>query len=272
MAAISESDLTTCAELVRRGDPERFMAAMAAPVAARSVLFALYAFNIEVARAPWASPEPMVAEMRLQWWRNLAEDIASGRPVAGHPVASALAAVVTPEMAGELDGFVAARRWDIYRDPFADEAEFDRYIDHTAGTLMWLAARSLGAAPCEEACEEACEAAREVVGDLAHASGVANMLRAVPELVARGRAPLPDASDDGIRALAGRALERLARARRRRRAVARAAAPALLAGWQAGPVLRQAWRAPARVGEGRLGQSEAGKRLSLMVRAATGRW
>ncbi len=260
MAPVSDSDLTACAELVRRGDPERFMAAMAAPVAARGVLFALYAFNIEVARAPWASPEPMIAEMRLQWWRNLAGDIAEGRPVAGHPVASALAAVLTPDLAARLDGLVAARRRDIYRDPFADMAEFDRYIADTAGTLMAVAAHALGGA------------APDVVGDFAWASGVANMLRAVPELRARGRTPLPDASDGGIRALADRALGRLARARRNRRAVSDAAAPALLAGWQAGPVLHQARRNPARVTQGRLGQSEAGKRLSLMARAATGLW
>ena len=42
-----------CAALVARGDPDRFLSAMAAPVAARAVLFPLYAFNLEVAKAPW---------------------------------------------------------------------------------------------------------------------------------------------------------------------------------------------------------------------------
>ena len=35
---------------------------MAAPVAARRVLFPLYAFNVEVARAPWVTQEAMIAE------------------------------------------------------------------------------------------------------------------------------------------------------------------------------------------------------------------
>ncbi|MEQ8366967.1 MAG: phytoene synthase, partial [Roseicyclus sp.] len=60
--------LQACAELVARGDPDRFRATMAAPVDARRVLFPLYAFNIEVSRAPWVTAEPMIAEMRLQFW------------------------------------------------------------------------------------------------------------------------------------------------------------------------------------------------------------
>lgn len=68
--------IAACAALVARGDPDRFAAIMAAPPAARARLFPLYAFNLEVARAPWVTKEPMIAEMRLQWWRDvLAEPI-----------------------------------------------------------------------------------------------------------------------------------------------------------------------------------------------------
>ena len=55
MSAGFDPDLTACAELVARADPSRFRATMAAPVAARRVLFPIYAFNTEVARAPWVT-------------------------------------------------------------------------------------------------------------------------------------------------------------------------------------------------------------------------
>jgi phytoene synthase len=42
--------LNACAALVERSDPDRFRATMAAPVAARRVLFPIYAFNVEVTR------------------------------------------------------------------------------------------------------------------------------------------------------------------------------------------------------------------------------
>jgi phytoene/squalene synthetase len=70
--------LEACADLLRRGDPDRFLAAMAAPPAARRVLLPLYAFNLEVARAPQVTAEPMIAEMRLQWWRDALAEIAAG--------------------------------------------------------------------------------------------------------------------------------------------------------------------------------------------------
>ena len=79
-----------CAALVERGDPDRFAATMAAPVAARAQLWPLYAFNLEVARAPWVTKEPMIAEMRLQWWRDV---VAEPTPRA-HDVAGPLQALI----------------------------------------------------------------------------------------------------------------------------------------------------------------------------------
>ena len=73
-----DADLNACAAMVERADPWRFRAAMAAPVETRKLLFPLYAFNVEVARAPWVTQETMIAEMRLQWWRDALEEVAKG--------------------------------------------------------------------------------------------------------------------------------------------------------------------------------------------------
>ena len=58
--------VAACAALVARGDPDRFLAVMAAPVAVRARLFPLYAWNLEVARAPWVTAEPLIAELRRE--------------------------------------------------------------------------------------------------------------------------------------------------------------------------------------------------------------
>lgn len=253
-------DLSACAALVQKADPDRFMAAMAAPVAARRVLFPLYAMNVEVARAPWVTEEPMIAEMRLQWWRDVVGEIAAGTPVRRHEVVTPLAEILPGELAAQLDEMVAVRRWDIYKDSFEDRDHFERYINHSAGTLMWVAASCLGSV------EES------VVRDFAYAAGVASWVRAIPALEAHKRVPLLDGTSDGIRALANDGLMRLARARANRGAISKAAAAALLPGWQTGAILRQVVRDPIRVANGSLGQSEARKRLGLMVQAATGRW
>lgn len=254
--------VAACADLVRRADPDRFAAAMAAPVAAREVLFPLYAFNVEIARAPWVTQEPMIAEMRLQWWRDALEEIGAGRPPRAHEVTTALATVLDAEGAALLDRAAAARRWDIYRDPFEDAGHMAEYLDATSGGLMWAAARALGAHPETE----------PVVRDFAWGAGLAAFLRAIPELEARGRRPLPDGRPGAVQTLAREGLTRIACARRSRHGLAPEAAPALYAGWQTAALLRQAAADPGRVAAGRLGLSEFGRRARLLAVGLTGRW
>ena len=253
-------NLNACADLVRRGDPERFMAAMAAPVAARKVLFPIYAFNVEVARAPWLTNEPMIAEMRLQWWRDALAEIREGGTIRRHEVVTPLAAILNSEAAGLLDQLIAVRRWDISSDAFKDEAHFTRYLDHTAGHLMLVAARALG--PVEAA----------PILDAGYAHGLAGWLRAVPVLEQAGRVPLVDGRAEAVKALASEGLARLQRARAKRGSIPAAARPALLPLWQTAAILGRARRDPARVVGGRLDSAPVLSRLSLMARAASGRW
>ena len=59
-----------CEALVRAADRERFLTALFAPADRRNALFALYAFNIEIARVREAVREPLAGEIRLQWWSD----------------------------------------------------------------------------------------------------------------------------------------------------------------------------------------------------------
>lgn len=247
--------LQACADIVAKGDPDRYLAAMAGPVEARRVLLPLYAFNVEVARAPWVASEPMIGEMRLQWWRDALEEIGSGSPVRKHEVTVPLADVLDAAGARLLDRGVAARRWDLYRDPFEDMAHFNDYLDRTGGTLMWVAARALGSRP----------EAEDVVRRYGAAAALARFLQAVPELEARGRVPLVDGRTEAVAELAGTALARMPRRRALREAVPAAARSALTEGWQTRAVLKQAWKEPGRVSAGALGLSEFRKRWMLLL-------
>jgi len=55
-----------CEQLVRAGDKDRFLATLFAPAKYRRALFALYAFNLEVARVRELAREPLPGELRLQ--------------------------------------------------------------------------------------------------------------------------------------------------------------------------------------------------------------
>ncbi len=253
-------DLIGCAGIVERGDPDRFRAAMAAPVAARPVLFAIYAFNVEVSRAPWMTQETMIAEMRLQWWRDALEEIAQGGTVRRHEVVTPLAGMLDAKGAALLDALIVARQWDIYRDPFEDDAHLTDYLEKTSGNLMLAAARALG------------RAETSVIMDAGYAVGVANWLRAIPALEEAGRVPLLDGRPEGIRALAETGISRLRAARSNRSGVSAEARPALLAAWQAEGVLQRAAAHPDLAAQGRLEPSPIRSSMTLLARSVSGRW
>ena len=248
--------IEACAALVERGDPWRFACAMAAPVAARRVLFPLYAFNIEVARAPWVTQEAMIAEMRLQWWRDALEEIASGGPVRRHEVVTPLAEVLDPEAARLLDRLVEARRWDIYRNPFEDETHLEHYLEDTAAMLMRAGVRALGGND-------------EGVTDYGFGTGLAMFLQAVPELEARGRVPLVDGREAAIATLAQEGLARLKRGRKAL-ALSGQAKGALFPGVTAAALLRRVAAQPGLVAAGAVQMPEAGRKLRLIRAAALG--
>lgn len=242
--------LDACAALLAKADPDRFQAVLAAPLRARVALLPIYAFNVEVARAPWVTSEPMIAEMRLQWWRDALEEISEGRTVRKHEVATPLAEVLDAEAARILDKLVAARRWDCHTDAFEDAAHFDEYLNATGGGLMWVAARALGGT------DEA------VFRSIGRASGLANLFLAIPKLEARGRKPLVDGRPEAVADLANSALKSLRKPPKMGRAAA-------LSAWRAKPILIQAAAQPTRVAEGTLSESEFRRRFSLF-RAAWG--
>ncbi len=248
--------VAACADLVQRGDPDRFLAVMAAPREARAQLFPLYAFNLEVARAPWVTQEPLIAEMRLQWWRDVVENAASGAARA-HEVAGPLHDLIRdfglPVVV--LDRLIAARRWDIHKEPHDGVEGLEAYLEDTGAGLMWLAARAFGAP----------DGAEPAVRAYGWATAAAMYIRAVPALSARGRQPFPDGI--GLQQLAQMGLEKVSEARKGRKSVPKAVAPALLAGWQTEGILQQ-----ALAGQSSTDLPEAQKRWRLLWQAFTGRW
>jgi len=205
--------------------------------------------------------EPMIAEMRLQWWRDALEEIRDGGLVRRHEVVTPLAHLLSVADTERLDDLILARRWDIGREPFEDMAAFRRHIRETSGGLLVVAGQVLDRA-----------APAELLQQAGYALGLANWLRAVPALEAAGRIPLVEGTQDAVRALAQEGLEGLAEARRRRRDVPKAARPACLPVTQAEAVLRRAVALPGRVGDGTLDPAPIRRRWALGRAALLGLW
>ncbi len=144
-------------ETVRRADPDRWLASrFIADPAARADVIALYAFDNELARARVVASNPIVAEIRLTWWREALHEIFSGRSVRRQPVADALArAVKRREWPCEpLEAMIDARIDVLEMNTLAPD-EALRWADAVGGSAAVLATLCIDPAANGEAARPA---------------------------------------------------------------------------------------------------------------------
>ncbi len=137
--------LSYCAELVRNVDRDRFIATLFAPAHNRDALYALYAFNVEVAHVRDRAREAAPGEIRLQWWRDVLQGERIGEAMAS-PVAAPLLHTIEHHQlpVNAMLALLDARRFDLYDQPMRSIAELEDYAVKTASALIAMAARILG--------------------------------------------------------------------------------------------------------------------------------
>ena len=144
--------------IARAHDYDRYISALLAPLDRRMDLMLLYAFDAELARIPLTVTEPMLGEIRLQWWRDALSSLltdagraTSDAPRTGHPLADGLLDLARRRSlpAGPLHGLIDARSADLTDQPMRDEAELGSYIAKTDCAVLASAARILMPAPPE---------------------------------------------------------------------------------------------------------------------------
>ena len=172
-----------CENLVCAGDKDRYLASLFAPTDRRAHLYALYAFNLEIARVCELARDPMAGEVRLQWWR---EAIAGTRPgeASAHPVAAALLeTIVHRDLAvATLIDLIEARAFDLYDDSMPTLDAFAGYARQTSSGLIALCAQVLDPGHPDIAA---------LAGPAGVAYAVTGLLRAFPLHASRRQLYLP---------------------------------------------------------------------------------
>jgi phytoene synthase len=137
-----EGNFRHCETLVRAADKDRFLATLFAPADRRGALFALHAFNREIATVRDRAREPMPGEIRLQWWRDVVNGERAGE-AAANPVAAALTDTIARFSlpAAPLLDLIEAHAFDLYDDPMPTFAALEAYGRKTEGAVFGLAAR-----------------------------------------------------------------------------------------------------------------------------------
>lgn len=124
-----------CRDMVREDDPARYQTALFAPASKQPALWALYAFNQEVAKTRENVSEPALGEIRLQWWRDAIGELrlGTGRE---HPVVKAAAQhICNEEVLSLLDALIEARQLDLYADGPANKSALEDYAVQVGGGL-----------------------------------------------------------------------------------------------------------------------------------------
>src|SRR5262249_31207405 len=149
---------------------DRYICAVTAKPGHLRPLMALLAFNVEVARTRELVHEPMLGEIRLQWWRDGLAEAFAGNP-RSHPVLEEIAASAGQVSQALMQALIDGRSRDLEDEPFADLAALAGYLDSTAGRLAEASALACGAT------REATVEAAKFVGC---AWGMLGIVRAVP--------------------------------------------------------------------------------------------
>jgi len=183
-----DSDLDYCLDQLRRLDRDRYLTVLAAPADAAADLAVLYALNLELAIIRDSVSEPMLARIRLQWWREAVTEILDGKPPRRHAVLTPLAALAArrPLDRARIERMIEAREREIDDEPPADMDALLAHAEDTSVSLLALAAAAAGLDP----------EAQEVAAVIRHVGigfALAGTARATLHLAGRRRTMLPAA-------------------------------------------------------------------------------
>ncbi|MCA8888805.1 MAG: squalene/phytoene synthase family protein [Parvularculaceae bacterium] len=204
-----------CLSIVREQDEDFYLSSRYAGPADHARVIALFAFQIELRRIPHVVSEPALGEIRLQWFRDALEEVASGAPARAHPAIQAAAAT---ELAGagyrdDMERLIDARARLLYEPRFSSLADLSSFVQEAEVPLARIAAGDGAAAHpaigriagayalarftarlAPDLSAEACAEAQHILRGAANAPAVnAGILGRVAYLgLARGYAQRPD--------------------------------------------------------------------------------
>ena len=148
---MSELNIPT-REALKKADPDRFRAALMSDTQGRLDLLILYAFHYELSKVPDVTSEPMLGQIRYEWWREAIDEIYSDKEVRRHEISTPLSEMLrrTEVPRFWVDRLIDGRARDLDPQPFADIDAAKDYARQTSGQLIQIAVKVLGGTPDEK--------------------------------------------------------------------------------------------------------------------------
>jgi phytoene synthase len=175
--------LTYAGKQVREEDKDRFYLSLKADPAQRKALWALFAFNLEIAKTRSVVTETTIGLIRLQWWRDALTSIYKNEPYSKHQILDDLVpAIQEYNLPKEFfETLLYGREFDLEGVLPASMDGVLKYTDHTVTPLNQLALRILGQG----------EDSEDTVSRVSQYYGLIGLLRALPYHASERRCFLP---------------------------------------------------------------------------------
>ncbi len=165
-------------------DQDRWLASLFVPQERRRHIFALYAFSYEMARVNEAVSEPLLGEIRFQWWRDALAGASQGDALANPASAALLDTIARFDLPKALLlELIGARTRNLYAERTPSLDALQSYLQATCAHLFRLAALVLNG-------HEAA-AGIEAFDSAGMAYGMVGLLRALPWQGARAGLLVP---------------------------------------------------------------------------------
>jgi phytoene synthase len=180
----SPSDYEQAGSTLAALDRDLWLSSLFVPEGKRPHVQALWTFAQEIARIPLIVSEPMLGEIRLQWWREVMEGERAGE-AAQNPSAAALLATIA-QFSLPRPPFIAlleARKFDLYHDVMPTLNDLEGYCGETASAVFRMASMVLS--------DSGDPGTADISGHAGVAWGMTRILRDLPFHARRGQCFLP---------------------------------------------------------------------------------
>lgn len=173
-----------CLNQLKRFDHDRYLAVLLAPTEDREALAAYFAFDAEMMRIPTTVSEPMLADIRFQWWRETLEAMSPSQDP-GHEIAAALSNSFFDRGLAPRDllTLIDLRARDLAEEPFHTMEDLVRYHNEIAHHQVSLFADIAGKSRDGQM--------RTLLTQHLTTYGIVNQLRRLPHDVASSQLCLP---------------------------------------------------------------------------------
>jgi len=177
-----DTDTVYCRNLLATYDYDRYILSCGVQSALRPALWAVYAFNHEIAKIRESVNDIHAGHIRLAWWHEALAAYRTGQPMPAHDVARALGRAITTYHLpmDALDALIDARTFDLDGTTPATLEGMACYADASNTPLLQLAAQIVGAPDTPETLKA-----------LGTAYGLCGLIRALPYMASQKRCVLP---------------------------------------------------------------------------------